>query len=151
MTILHFKVVLAAIFSKININNRKTRPYSQFYSLVTSKYVPLMSEEYISIGIHRLDFAAEQDSWQKPERLLLTTEQRAGKKVQGSTSDYDSILRSIDLKIDLIAADSLNSQHLDQLLPVYSPLYTPSQVSVHTSKQATCHTLILCDKPQQTA
>ena len=99
----------------------------------------------------RLDFAAEQDSWQKPERLLLTTEQRAGKKVQGSTSDYDSILRSIDLKIDLIAADSLNSQHLDQLLPVYSPLYTPSQVSVHTSKQATCHTLILCDKPQQTA
>ena len=53
----------------------------------------------------RLDFAAEQDSWQKPERLLLTTEQRAGKKVQGSTTDYDSILRSIDLKIDLIAAD----------------------------------------------
>ena len=41
MTILHFKVVLAAIFIKININNRKTRPYSQFYSLVTSKYVPL--------------------------------------------------------------------------------------------------------------
>ena len=36
-----FKVVLAAIFIKININNRKTRPYSQLYSLVTSKYVPL--------------------------------------------------------------------------------------------------------------
>ena len=42
MTILHFKVVLAAIFIKININNRKTRPYGQFYSLVTSKYVPLI-------------------------------------------------------------------------------------------------------------
>ena len=41
MTILHFKVILAAIFIKININNRKTRPYGQFYSLVTSKYVPL--------------------------------------------------------------------------------------------------------------
>ena len=42
MTILHFKVVLAAIFMKININNRKIRPYSQFYSLKTSKCVPLM-------------------------------------------------------------------------------------------------------------
>ena len=41
MTILRFKVVLAAILIKININNRKTRPFSQFYSLVTSKYVPL--------------------------------------------------------------------------------------------------------------
>ena len=43
MTILHFKVVLAAIFIKININNRKIRPYSQFYSLITSKCVPLSS------------------------------------------------------------------------------------------------------------
>ena len=43
MTILHFKVVLAAIFIKININNRKTRPCCQFYSLVTSKYVPLIN------------------------------------------------------------------------------------------------------------
>ena len=42
MTILHFKVVLAAIFIKININNRKIRPYSQFYSLITSKCVPLI-------------------------------------------------------------------------------------------------------------
>ena len=41
MTILHFKVVLAAIFIKININNRKIRPYSQFCSLITSKCVPL--------------------------------------------------------------------------------------------------------------
>ena len=41
MTILHFKVVLAAIFIKININNRKIRPYSQFHSLITSKCVPL--------------------------------------------------------------------------------------------------------------
>ena len=43
-TILHFKVVLAAIFMKININNRKIRPYSQFYSLITSKCVPSNSE-----------------------------------------------------------------------------------------------------------
>ena len=42
MTILHFKVVLAAIFIKININNRKIRPYCQFYSLITSKCVPLL-------------------------------------------------------------------------------------------------------------
>ena len=41
MTLLHFKVLLAAIFIKININNRKIRPYSQFYSLITSKCVPL--------------------------------------------------------------------------------------------------------------
>ena len=41
MTILHFKVVLAAIFININIDNRKIRPYSQFYNLITSKYVPL--------------------------------------------------------------------------------------------------------------
>ena len=41
MTILHFKVILAAIFIKININNRKIGPYSQFYSLITSKCVPL--------------------------------------------------------------------------------------------------------------
>ena len=43
MRILHFKVVMAAIFIKININNRKIRPYlyNQFYSLVTSKWVPL--------------------------------------------------------------------------------------------------------------
>ena len=46
MTILYFKVILAAIFIKININNRKTRPYSQFYSLVTSKYVPLITDEF---------------------------------------------------------------------------------------------------------
>ena len=43
MTILHFKV-LAAIFRpiKINSNNRKIRPYSQFYSLITPKCVPLI-------------------------------------------------------------------------------------------------------------
>ena len=35
MTILRFNVVLATIFIKININNRKTRPYSHFYNLVT--------------------------------------------------------------------------------------------------------------------
>ena len=42
MKILHFKVVLAAIFIRININNRKTRPYSQFYNLGTSKYTYLL-------------------------------------------------------------------------------------------------------------
>ena len=50
MTILRFKVVLAAILIKININNRKTRPYSQFYSLVTSKYVPLIILDGVSHG-----------------------------------------------------------------------------------------------------
>ena len=46
MRILHFKVVLAAIFIKININNRKFRPYSKFYSLVNSKWVPLISDVF---------------------------------------------------------------------------------------------------------
>ena len=51
MTILHLKVVLAAIFIKININNRKIRPkYSQFYSLITSKCVPLPNVIYFIIG-----------------------------------------------------------------------------------------------------
>ena len=46
MTIMHFKVVLAAIFYiKININNRKIGPYSQFYSLITLKCVPLIEWE----------------------------------------------------------------------------------------------------------
>ena len=41
MKILRFKVALVAIFITININKRKTRSYSQFYNLGTSKYVPL--------------------------------------------------------------------------------------------------------------
>ena len=41
MIILHFKIVSAAIFIKININNRKIRHNSQFYSPITSKCVPL--------------------------------------------------------------------------------------------------------------
>ena len=52
MTILRLKVVLSAILIKININNRKTRPYSQFYSLVTLKYVPVREHlPVISPGI----------------------------------------------------------------------------------------------------
>ena len=48
MTILHFKVVLAAIFIKINMNNRKTRSYSQFYGLVTSRYVRLSHVQIVN-------------------------------------------------------------------------------------------------------
>ena len=53
MTILRFQVVVATIFIKINSSNRKTRPYSQFNSLVTSKYVPLSEEILILNEIFR--------------------------------------------------------------------------------------------------
>ena len=56
MTIMHFKVVLAAIFIIINIQNRKIRPYSQFYSLITSKCVPLMSEIIQILQLHSIPF-----------------------------------------------------------------------------------------------
>ena len=44
--ILHFKVVLAAIFIKIKIYYRKIMPFSQFYNPVTSKWVPLTDNFY---------------------------------------------------------------------------------------------------------
>ena len=58
MRILHCEVVLGVIFIKIKINDRKIRHYSQFYSLVTSKWVALIPREikvYHSILYNTLD------------------------------------------------------------------------------------------------
>ena len=69
MTILHFKIVLAWIFIEKNINKRKTRPYSQFYSLVTSKYVPLTKLSRLIFLVEPIADTLLLTVWRACERL----------------------------------------------------------------------------------
>ena len=69
MTLLHFKVVLAGIFIEKNINKRKTRPYSQFYSLVTSKYVPFNKLSRIIFLVQPIADTLLLTVWRACERL----------------------------------------------------------------------------------